>query len=205
MKCCANISLFALASLTLCSFCSYAIAKSRTIDISAQIGVESWFPSGDLDTYWNPHKAGLAAEISLEYLSSIDVVFAVSEHEFEPSYHNDNLLVPDLSILAFRGGSRVKFMQTSYGVGFLETGFLWAITSFSSDEITFPGHSARESEGGVYLGGGIGITVWHSWSLLCSCRGHRVFSQPEPMEWLSLGIGIRKTWCKLSSLAGICP
>ena len=190
--------------LTLClSLNSIADTTSHTPDISAFIGVETWIPSSDLDTYWNPHQVGGAVELTVEYSPRIDMVITLSEQEFEPSYIDDNLMVPDLLMLLMRGGIRGEFMQRKSVAGFLEGGLLWAVTSFSSDEMTFPGHSARESEGGVYLGGGVGISFLKSWSLQLTCRGHRVFTNPDEMNWTSFGIGLRKTWSEVAIFRGV--
>jgi len=198
-----------LWSFLLLIFCISALSASSIStqkgEISAQIDIEYWSPYGDLDEYWNPHRIGAGIEFNIEYIPRIDLVFGISEHEFEPSYANSVILVPDLWILAIKGGVKGIVLQTSSENCFLEGGFLWVITSFSSDEIAFPGHSARESEGGVYVGVGVDITVWRSWSLQCTCRGNRVFTQPEQMSWFSVGIGVRKTWSNLNIIRELVP
>jgi hypothetical protein len=182
---------------------SFADTSSDTPDISLQISSESWLPSGDLDRYWNPHKIGAAVEFTVEYVPHVDLVLALSGHEFEPSYIDPNLMVPELWMALMRGGVRGKLVRYAKVSGFVEVGALWVVTGFSSDEIAFPGHSARESEGGVYMGGGVEFTFLKSWSLHCSYRGHRVFSSPDEIKWSSIGIGIRKTWSGVSIFRGI--
>ncbi len=182
---------------------SLAGTTSDTPDISLQIGTEWWIPSGDLDRYWNPHRIGAVVEFTIDYVPRIDLVISLSGHEFEPSYTDNGVLVPDLWMAVMRGGVRGDVIQRAPFSGFIESGALWVVTGFSSDEIAFPGHSARESEGGVYLGGGVGISLSKSWSLQFSCRGHRIFTSPDEMKWTSIGIGLRKTWSGVSIFRGM--
>ena len=171
--------------------------------ISLQIGTESWKPSGDLDRYWNPHRIGAAVEFTVEYVPRIDLVIALSGHEFEPSYFDHHVLVPDLWMAVMRGGVRGELIQLASMCPFIEGGALWVVTGFSSDEIAFPGHSARESEGGVYLGCGVEFSFPKSWSMQFSYRGHRVFSNPDEIKWTSIGIGVQKTWSGVSIFRGM--
>ena len=142
-------------------------------------------------------------EFAIDYVPRVDLVVALSGNEFEPSYIDHHVLVPDLWMAVMRGGVRGDLIQRAPFNCFIEGGALWVVTGFSSDEIAFPGHSARESEGGVYLGGGVEFTFLKSWSLQFSYRGHRVFSSPDEIKWTSIGIGLQKTWSGISIFRGM--
>jgi hypothetical protein len=171
-------------------------------DFSLQLRGEKWFSHGDLEEYWIS-KGGEAIEFSVSYLPRIDLSASLSFQSFDRTADGIDLGVPDLWMLVLTGGLHGSVVKVNIISAFLDGGLLWAITGFSGGCTVIHEHSARESEGGVYLGGGFDINLHESWILQPSCRYHRLFSNPEPIDWFSVGIGLRHVWRGFGPVKGL--